>query len=154
MKLIFISKEDRAEEWRNCLLSEFPEMQFLVWPHDAEITDLRSIDYSLAWNPPTGVLKKLTGLKFIQSLGAGVDGLLRDKSLPRDIPISRMVDRSLIQGMSEYILYNVIHYHRHMGHYSLNQSTQKWTPLSQVDPRDRRIGIRAGRRRKAINTRV
>ncbi len=141
MKLMFVSDEDRAEPWRERLLNRLPEMDFLVWPDDANVTDLGSIEYTLAWNPPVGVLKQLTGLKFVQSLGAGVDGLLVDPSLPKHIPISRMVDRSLIQGMTEFVLYNVIHYHRKMGDYATQQRTKNWRGLSQVDPRDRRIGI-------------
>ena len=141
MKLMFVSEEDRAEPWRDQLLAEFPKMEFFVWPEDANRIDLGLINYTLAWKPPVGVLRNLTGLKFVQSLGAGVDGLLLDPSLPRHIPISRMVDRSLIQGMTEYILYNVIHYHRKMGDYAFQQNTKTWRALYQVDPRERRIGL-------------
>ena len=141
MKLMFVSEEDRAEDWRDEMLRHFPDMTFLVWPDDAGRVDLASVDYCLAWKPPVGALKQLSGLKYVQSLGAGVDGLLLDPELPTHIPISRMVDRSLVQGMTEYILYNVIHYHRKMGAYEAQQRAGAWKVLSQVDPRTRRIGI-------------
>ena len=140
MKLMFVSEEDRAEDWRDELGKHFPEMTFLVWPDDNKV-DLNGIDYCLAWKPQRGVLARLSGLKYVQSLGAGVDGLLVDPELPTHIPISRMVDRSLVQGMTEYILYNVIHYHRKMGDYTAQQATGNWKVLRQVDPRARRIGI-------------
>ena len=141
MKLIFISKEDRAEDWREHLLTQIPEMEFLIWPDDLKHCNLTEIDYAIAWKPPEGVLKKLTGLKFIQSLGAGVDGLLQDSEIPHHVPISRMVDRSLIQGMTEYLLYNVLHYHRKMGEYAAQQVLGSWKALQQIDPRKRRVGI-------------
>ena len=141
MKLVFISNEDRAEDWREHILNQIPEIEFLIWPDDMENCDLTHIDYAIAWKPPEGVLRKFTGLKFIQSLGAGVDGLLQDPEIPRHIPISRMVDRSLIQGMTEYLLYNVLHYHRKMGEYSEQQALSFWKALQQIDPRTRRVGI-------------
>ena len=140
MKIMFVSEEDRAEDWRNAMGKHFPEMTFLVWPDDSGI-DLDSVDYCLAWKPQLSVLSRLSGLKYVQSLGAGVDGLLMDPHLPTHIPISRMVDRSLVQGMTEYILYNVIHYHRKMGDYAAQQAAGTWKALRQVDPRNRRIGI-------------
>jgi len=141
MKLMFVSEEDRAEDWRAELAAQMPELEFLVWPDDAPRVDLASIDYTLVWKPPAGALQKLSGLKYIQSLGAGVDGLLVDPTLPTHLAISRMVDRSLIQGMTEYIVYNVIHYHRKMGAYAAQQAAGAWKALRQVDPRTRRIGI-------------
>lgn len=141
MKLIFVSQEDRAEDWQAELAAHLPDLEFLVWPGDADGLDPGSVDYALAWKPPAGVLASFPKLKFIQSLGAGVDGLFVDPDLPRDVPISRMVDRSLIQGMTEYVLYNVLHYHRRMGDYAAQQAAGRWKPLRQIDPRTRRIGI-------------
>ena len=140
MKLMFVSEEDRAKDWRDEMRKHFPEMTFLVWPDDKGV-DLDTVDYCLAWKPQASVLSRLSGLKYVQSLGAGVDGLLMDPDLPNHIPISRMVDRSLVQGMTEYILYNVIHYHRKMGNYAAQQAAGTWRALRQVDPRTRRIGI-------------
>ncbi len=140
MKLMFVSEEDRAKNWRDEMRKHFPEMTFLVWPDDKGV-DLDTVDYCLAWKPQANVLSRLSGLKYVQSLGAGVDGLLMDPDLPNHIPISRMVDRSLVQGMTEYILYNVIHYHRKMGNYAAQQAAGTWRALRQVDPRTRRIGI-------------
>ena len=140
MKLMFVSQEDRAKDWRDEMRKHFPEMTFLIWPDDKGV-DLDTVDYCLAWKPPARVLSRLSGLKYLQSLGAGVDGLLMDPDLPSHIPISRMVDRSLVQGMTEYILYNVIHYHRKMGNYAEQQAARTWRTLQQADPRTRRIGI-------------
>ena len=53
----------------------------------------------------------------------------------------KLRNRQLGQGMTEYILYNVIHYHRKMGDYAAQQAAGTWKALRQVDPRNRRIGI-------------
>lgn len=141
MILLFVSNEDHAEDWQAELARHLPDLDFRVWPEGTEGLDPAAVDYALAWKPPAGVLASFPKLKFIQSLGAGVDGLFVDPDLPADIPISRMVDRSLIQGMTEYVLYNVIHYHRRMGDYAAQQGAGVWKALRQADPRQRRIGI-------------
>ncbi|MEK9723497.1 MAG: glyoxylate/hydroxypyruvate reductase A [Rhodospirillaceae bacterium] len=141
MKLVFLSKEDRADDWKAELRKQLPDLEFLVWPGDMAGVEIASIDYTLAWKPPAGVLKSLTGLKYIQSLGAGVDGLLVDPELPTHIPISRLVDRSLTQGMTQFVVYNVLHYHRGFGAYAERQREGLWKGHRQIDPRTRRVGI-------------
>lgn len=41
-------------------------------------------------------------------MGAGVDGILRDASIPISIPIVRMVDEGLGDAMTEYIVLNTL----------------------------------------------
>ncbi len=139
MNLLFVSKEDRIEPWRKALATEIPELGFRAWPN--EIGDKAEIDYVLVWKPPAGLLKSLPNLKAILSLGAGVDHLAEDPDLPKDVPVSRLVDRCLTQGMSEYVLYWVLHYHRNMGDYAAMMARGEWGHIAQCDPRRRRIGL-------------
>ena len=141
MKLIFISSVDKVSLWRESLGAELPELEFAIWPDDVGPDDFESFDYALVWKPPAGVLKRFTNLKAILSLGAGVDGVLVDPELPTDIPVCRLVDRCLTQGMTEYILYYVIHYHRRMAEYAALHAARDWQNLPQEDARRRRIGI-------------
>jgi glyoxylate/hydroxypyruvate reductase A len=55
--------------------------------------------------------------------------------------VVRLVDRALTQGMSEYVLYWVIHYHRRMGDYADMVARKQWANLLQADTRLRRVGI-------------
>ena len=52
----------------------------------------QQIDYFVGFRPPHGFLKTLPNLKAIFSLGAGVDGFLRDPEFPRHLPVVRFVD--------------------------------------------------------------
>ena len=97
--------------------------------------------YALAWKPPAGVLAGLPNLKAIFSLGAGVDHLKTDTALPRDVPVVKLVDRCLTQGMSEYVMYWVIHYHRKMGVYAKFHAAGTWKQMRQADAEERRVGI-------------
>ncbi len=115
-----------------------PELAVRVWP---DVGDPEEIEYALIWTPIGDVLHSLPNLKIVFSLGAGVDHLLREDGLRRDVPIVRMVDPALTEGMSEYLLYHVLRYHRRMPDYAAQQGQRRWRQLPQVVARERRIGI-------------
>lgn len=139
MKFLFLSAADKAQAWREAILARFPEAGFDIWPD--EIGDKADYDYAIVWRPPAGELRTFPNLKGILSLGAGVDGILVDDALPENVPVVRLVDRCLTEGMSEYVLYWVIHYHRRLGVY-LNWTSQNiWKQMRQTDTRDRKVGF-------------
>ena len=70
------------------------------------------IEFALLWMPPPELFTQLPNLEVIFSVGAGIDHLLACPSLPRNIPIVRMVEPGLTSGMVEYVLYNVLRFHR------------------------------------------
>ena len=139
MKFFFISEMDNAETWRTAIQERLPGAEFDIWPD--EIGDKASYDYAIAWKPPVGELATFPNLKAILSLGAGVDGILVDTELPASVPVVRMVDRCLTEGMSEYVLYWVIHYHRKMDVYMNWVSQGIWKRLRQIDTRERKVGF-------------
>jgi glyoxylate/hydroxypyruvate reductase A len=136
--LLFKSEVDSAREWKQALQSKMPELEVRIWPQSGDPDD---IEYALVWTPIGEVLRTLPNLKVIFSLGAGVDHLLKQEGLRRDVPIVRMVDPALTQGMSEYLVFHVLRYHRRMSDYAAQQRDKRWRQLPQVIPRARHIGI-------------
>jgi len=139
MNFLFISNADKRDAWRDAMLERFPGSGFYTYP-DLDL-DKSIIDYAIVWKPPTGELASYPNLKGILSLGAGVDGLLVDSELPRNIPLVRLVDRCLTEGMSEYVLYWALHHHRRFDVYDMWRQDKIWKNLRQIDTRDRKIGI-------------
>jgi glyoxylate/hydroxypyruvate reductase A len=70
-------------------------------------------------------LAQFPNLAAIFYLGAGVDPLLRDKSLPR-VPIVRVVDADLTQRMSEYVLLHALMIQRRQRLYDAQQRARVW----------------------------
>lgn len=137
MALLFVSAEDPAEVWRQELLRRLPELDFRIWPEAGEIDE---IDAALVWRPPAGELRRLPKLQAILSLGAGVEALLEDPTLP-DVPLVRMVDPSLTDGMCAYVLAAVLRHHRELDRYERAQRAQDWAYAFPPQARDRRIGV-------------
>ena len=70
--------------------------------------DKDSITWALVGRFSEGDLLNYPNLRIIQSLWAGVDRILSDNSIPQHIPIVRMVDPSLTQGMVDYVICQVM----------------------------------------------
>jgi glyoxylate/hydroxypyruvate reductase A len=101
-----------------------------------------SIDYFVGFRPEPGFLKTLPRLKAIISLGAGVDGFLRDPDFPRHVPLVRSVDPNLAIQMSEYVTLQVLTIHRHQRFFDAAQRDHAWRQrMLTRNAGDIRIGI-------------
>jgi glyoxylate/hydroxypyruvate reductase A len=123
MVLLFKGLPDNVEDWRRELTKRIPDLEMRVWP---EIGDPADIDVTFMWQAPPGELLKFPNLKAILNLGVGVDPLLADSTLPRHLPIARMVDPSLTRQMTTFLIYSVIHYHRGLDKYAAYQRERRW----------------------------
>jgi len=139
LNIIFISGTDKDSIWKRCLEDELPGAHVYVYP-DCPLAK-KDIDYAVVWNPPAGELATYPGLKAILSLGAGIDGIVSDPGLPKDVPIIRLVDRCLTQGMTEYVLYWVLHFHRRMGEYAEMMAARRWDDFFQADTAKTKVGV-------------
>jgi glyoxylate/hydroxypyruvate reductase len=137
MALLFKSSWDRADWWRAELLKRIPDLDFRVWP---EVGDEAAIDYALVWKPKPGDLARYRNLKAVFSLGAGVDHLFADPTLPK-VPICRLVDRALTRGMAEHVLTHVLRFHRNLPGYERQQRAFEWKGLPIKLPEERTVGV-------------
>lgn len=84
------------------------------------------------WFPLPGTLAALPNLQVIHSVAAGIDHLEHDPSCP-DLPVCRVVDPGHRQGMTEYVRWAVIHYHRRFDQVLKQQQEQYWErPLQRA----------------------
>lgn len=138
MALLFLSEADPVEPWREALLAEMPELDFRAWPD--QVGDLAEIDIALVWLPPPGELARYPNLKAILSLGAGIDSMIADPTLP-DLPLARMVDPSMTDTMAEYVLLAVLRHHRQFDLFEREQRSGRWTFALPRPARTRTVGV-------------
>jgi glyoxylate/hydroxypyruvate reductase A len=98
------------------------------------------IDTALVWQPTAGLLATLPNLRLIVSVGAGVDALLQDPTLP-DVPLVRFVDADLTCRMAEYVALQVLYHHRRMSEFRELQAEAVWRYLPEAAAIDVRVGL-------------
>ncbi len=136
--LLFVGAGERADSWAKAFAEIAPEIDFR---EHAPGQDLSAIPYCLAWKAAPGVWAEMKGLKVIFGLGAGVDRLLADASLPQHVPLVRMVEPELTRGMVEYVLWQCLFHHRKVWELEAAQSCAAWRPHTYPAPWDRTVGI-------------
>src|SRR5678815_367008 len=138
MAILFRSSAAATARWRPLLGALLPDHEIRFWP---EVGDKAAIEYALVWHPPPGLLASLPNLKLIFGLGAGIDHLLRDPELPRQVPIVRLVDPYMTDAMSEYISLSVLRLHRQDLDYLAQQRAGAWEEREQKNAAERPVGI-------------
>jgi glyoxylate/hydroxypyruvate reductase len=117
-----------------------PSFETIFYGRDGFAAD--SIDYFVGFRPEPSFLKSLTHLKAVLSLGAGVDGFLKDPDFPVSVPLVRSVDPNLAQEMSEYVAMHVLILHRQQRFFDKAQADHQWRQKMMTrSAHDLRVGI-------------
>ena len=138
MAFVFHSLVDDANEWRTELKALIPDLDYRVWPDVGNPTE---IDIALIWKAPPGMLAQLPNVELLLSLGAGVDHFLTDPDLPENVPITRLIDDFCATAMMEYVLLQVLRFHRNDPIYQNQQSNKEWIFHAPKIAADRTVGI-------------
>ncbi|MBR1091213.1 glyoxylate/hydroxypyruvate reductase A [Bradyrhizobium manausense] len=92
--------------------------------------DPAEVHYAAVWKPVPGDLGSFPNLRAIFNLGAGVDALMADKSLP-NVPLVRVAVPDLTNRMTEYVVLHVLMHHRQELYLRDSQRAKRWAPLYQ-----------------------
>ena len=134
MNILFASEMEKLQSWLPLLGRALP--------HDRITTSCEErIDVALVASPPAGVLKKLRGVKLIQSLWMGVEGLVADPDYPKGVPLARLVDPGMVAAMSETVLAHILDWHRRHNQYREQQRARQWLRHTQYMTADRTVGL-------------
>jgi glyoxylate/hydroxypyruvate reductase len=138
MALLFKSDADRVDWWKEEIAAHMPDLEVRIWPEIGRVGD---IEYALVWRMKPGVLATLPNLRFIFSLGAGVDHLFSDPTLPKNVPICRVVDPFLTQRMTEHVVLHALRYHRRQPEIEAQQREQRWDEVYTPTAQERAVGV-------------
>jgi glyoxylate/hydroxypyruvate reductase A len=102
--------------------------------------DPADVHYAAVWKPVPGELAAFPNLKVIFNLGAGVDALMADKSLPK-VPLVRVSVGDLTRRMTEYVVLHVLMHHRQELYLRDSQREKRWAPQYQWPAGALTVGI-------------
>ncbi|CAN0255391.1 unnamed protein product [Phaeothamnion confervicola] len=123
MALLFHSQFDDPADWGKHLREAMPGLDFRVWP---EVGNPADIEAALVWKAPEGELRRFPNLKLIINLGAGVDSIVKDRTLPEGIPIVRIADDEMSRMMSQFVLAAVLRHYRDFVSFARAQKEKRW----------------------------
>ncbi|WP_409373301.1 2-hydroxyacid dehydrogenase [Pseudomonas baltica] len=137
MALLYKADPVRGEQWRALFAQHAPDIEWRAWP---DIGNPEDIHYLAAWQAPEDLEQRLPNLKVLFALSAGVDQLDLGR-LPASLPVVRLLDPGISQGMCEYACLAVLSLHRDLLRYRQQQQQHQWQAHRLVPAAKRRIGV-------------
>ena len=134
--ILFATTEENPERWTTELRRHAPQLDLRIWPDVGQVED---IEYAIVARPPAGELARYPNLKAILSMWAGVEDLLSDPQLEH-LPIVRMTEPGLTDGIVVYVAHHVIGFHMQVSHYR-QRSWEHPFHSNYKAPRDTCVGI-------------
>jgi len=137
MAVLYRSDVPRGPAWARYFAEHAPDVDFRVWP---DAGDLNEVEYLIAWRAPSDLLAALPGLKVLFSSGAGIDHI-DVSAVPAHVPIVRMVEPGIIDGMVEYVSLAVLALHRDYFDYVESKSRRIWAQIEVPPAFARAVGV-------------
>ncbi|WP_029035113.1 2-hydroxyacid dehydrogenase [Salinimicrobium terrae] len=135
MSFLIISSQRDPKNWVKALKEHYPKLDLEVYP---EVKDPSKVEFALSWKHPHGIFRDYPNLKVIASMGAGIDHIIGDNEIPKDIQITRVVDEQLTKDMSIFVLSLILEYIRNLAQH---HCSKEWKPGSYLRPEDVQVGI-------------
>lgn len=127
-----------AERWKRRFDEVCKDRRVLQLPNAT--FDPAEIHYVAVWKPGQGELAAFPNLRVIFNLGAGVDALMADLSLPK-VPLVRVSVGDLTNRMTEYVVMHVLIHHRQELYLRASQCEKRWAPKFQWPASGISVGI-------------
>jgi len=131
MALLIATPDRDASELARHIRDRNPEIDLRIWP---DMDDVSEIIFVLAWKPPAGLFGQLPNLAAISSLGAGVNTLIDDESVPAGIEIGRLAGPRLAADMAAYLVAVVVAHWKRLPGFIEDQKRQRWNPRAPEPP--------------------
>ena len=126
------------ERWKKRFDVVCKDRSVLLLPDAA--FDPVDVHYAAVWKPAPGELAAFPKLRVIFNLGAGVDALMADSSLPK-VPLVRVAVADLTDRMAEYVALHVLMHHRQEPYLRACQREKRWQPKFQWPASAIAVGI-------------
>ena len=137
MTFLYKSAAERGAVWARFFAEHAPEMPFRTWP---DVGDPAQVRYLAAWKLPPDLMKTFPNLEVLFCVAAGIDQLDLSQ-VPESIPVVRMIEPGLTDGMVEFATLAVLAIHRDWPAYAVQQRERRWHELPVRTAATRRVGI-------------
>lgn len=137
IRIGFYGTASDIPDWKASLASRLPEFEIVELMSD----EGAGCDVALVWAPPANAFTRCPNLRGIIMQGQGVDHMMRDQTVPRDIPLVRLIDPDMASALSHWAILNALDFWRDGALYRDQQARRVWNPLPQRPATGAKIGI-------------
>ncbi|ALM84099.1 glyoxylate/hydroxypyruvate reductase A [Bordetella sp. N] len=134
--IALLSQTSKLEYLGPLLQQAVPSLRYSVWPDPACL----DAEVAVCWNTPPGLYQRMTRLRLVHSIAAGVDNILPGAAAAR-LPVCRVVDDDMTRGMVEYVSWAVLYFHRAFDLALRQQKSRSWIRPALRHPADCHVGI-------------
>ncbi len=133
------SDNDTQTEWLSSLRQAMPNYRILPF---AELTshDKTESTVAIVANPSIAEVDQLPNLKWVQSLWAGVENLVKSE-LDMSVKIVKLTDERLSQTMVEAAIASTFYLHREIPVYRRQQIVGEWSQRPVALASERTVGV-------------
>jgi glyoxylate/hydroxypyruvate reductase A len=127
---ILVYSPDRAKAYAECVRNHgFNHIKVAATSEEAK-KHLPGTEIILGWKFPTHLLNKpsASSVSWYQSMGAGVDDLMADPTIPNNITITRIVDQ-FGTYISEYVFTFLLYMLKDVARMKQSQRESRWDPF-------------------------
>lgn len=137
IRIGFYGTASDIPEWEHALSDRLPDFEIVELMSEAGAAS----DVALVWAPPAHALTRCPNLRGIIMQGQGVDHMMRDETVPRDIPLVRLVDPDMSNALSHWAILNALDFWRDGALYRDQQARRVWQSVPQRPATGAKIGI-------------
>ena len=138
MKRILIASRGNPDHLASLFREELPTHEVLTAVPDRGAA---AVPYIVVGRPTPGLIASVPGVEVVLSLNAGIEHLLSSGEVPVGLPIVRLVDDGLADGMADWVLAHALSWHRNLGLYRDLQATGEWAPQQEKLARERIVTV-------------
>ncbi len=126
MKALLLTHPMPAQGFVDAVHAIDATVPLLAYRPDLDDAALAEVEAVLGWRFPAGVARRLPRLRWVCSVGAGVDKLLVPE-LPPQVQVSRIVDAEQADGIAQFVVLMALRHARRLDVYEAQQRARQWT---------------------------
>ena len=137
IRIGFYGRANAMAQWEDSLAGRLPPFEIVELMSDAGA----SCDVAFVWAPPRDALTRCLNLRGIIIRGQGVDHMMRDDTVPRDIPLVRLIDPDMANALSHWAILNALDFWRDGASYREQEQRRVWQHIPQRPATGAKVGI-------------
>ena len=137
IRIGFYGSAGDIPDWEASLADRLPAFEIVALMSEAGADS----DVALVWAPPRDAFSGCANLRGIIMQGQGVDHMMRDETVPRDIPLVRLVDPDMANALSHWAILNALDFWRDGALYRGQQQQKIWQSIRQRPATGAKVGI-------------